>query len=271
MATSHYDQPSNVERLEEEYRRQEMLVEHIRALLTRADSKRESDPENRRKWNRILDNLENALTEAKTKLDHCDMCLRREREWGHVVEQSNPVAPAPEPYLADPAEFTVDDAEAVADSIEDDMQAAEAARTLLASPLEAVQEASLEQVALAQQYLARRNDEGASNGTDRRLAGRVELAIQGRIAVQQKPVVLRNSEERRQQRVLREIVGKIQRHRMGTLTIQELELAVDCCIVLSQRIDLTEAELRLREILLRGLQEADRLVNRLRDRAGLRL
>lgn len=276
MATSPQNQPSTVERLEEEYRRQEMLVEHVRALLVRADSRRDTEPENRRKWNRILDNLEAALAEARTKLEHCDMCLRREREWNQVVDGSRPADPPqsqqrPQPEL-DPLpqpSLTAGDAEAVAAELDGDIEAAEAARDLLETPMESVQTAPLEQVALAQRYLSLRKENGDVNRSDRRLAGRVELAIQGRTPLPPKPMVSHTIEERRHQKALREIVGKIQRNRLGSLTVQELELAVDCCVVLSQRIDLTQAEIRLRDLLLRGLHEADRLLHRLRERAGL--
>jgi hypothetical protein len=251
--------------LEQERLKQQQLIEHIRSLLVRADERKREEPENYRKWNRVLDNLETALAEAKAKLSHCEsvLMLQNERQWPKGADATPPAEnPAPAACLVS------SETEPISEDGAGNIQATEAAQNLLNTPLESVEKAPLEQVALAQRYLAWRQQSGNVNGTDRRLAGRVELAIQGRNAPLSKPPVTQTVEERRHQKALREIVAKIQRNRLNTLTILELELAVECYMVLSQRLDLDDTERRLREILLRGLQDAERVLSHLRQRVS---
>jgi hypothetical protein len=260
MATSYQDNDSSLEKLEEEYRRQVQLVDHIRGLLTRADARRTAEPENYRKWNRVLDNLETALIEAKNKLQRFEANLDNERRWQQTVGEAPVVPDAPVP-CSDPEPATL-----LIDAAPDSELAADAARGLLEAPLDTVEKAPLEQVALAQRYLAWRAERGVSNGVDKRLAGRVELAIQGRGGTQQKPVVGRTAQERRQQRALREIVAKIQHNRLDALSLQDIDLAMECYTVLTQRVDIEPSEARLKDILLRGLREVDRVLERIRQR-----
>lgn len=242
------DAEPSTSRAQEDYRQQAQLVEHIRGLLARADARRETEPENHRKWNRVLDNLEAALSEAKGRLQWCERCLESERAG---LQASG--APTPASMLPMTGET-------VALDHPDNPDATIAAKLLLAEPLECVEGAPLEQVALAQTYLAWRQQEGTASGAERRLAGRIELAIQGRNGKSARPGVAKSVQERRQQKALRDVVAKVQWNRLDTLTLRDLELAAECLGVLSRRLDLDESERRLKAILARGLAEAERVL-----------
>ena len=262
MATLLRKQDTDIETLEEERRRRAVLVEHVRKLLSRADARREAEPENYRKWNRVLDNLEAALSEAKFELERCDRCIENERRWHQMLEETGVPAEEILPQPCTPP----DGSDVITRENPGNPEAATAARMLLETPLETVEAAPLEQVALAQTYLAWRRKSGLANGADRRLAGRIELAIQGRNGKAAKPTVTRTLQERRQQRALRDVVAKIQWKRLDTLTIRDLELAVECCTVLAQRPGLDSSEQRLKGILLQAITEVDRSLNNLRNR-----
>lgn len=261
MATLEPHPAMTPEALEESLRQNGRLVEHIRGLLERADARREAEPENRRKWNRVLDNLEAALSEAKLRLQHCEKCLEQEREWHAAVEEGTV---PPEDLPAPCAALREIDLEVADDP--GNPEAANAAKRLLDAPLEAVEGAPLEQVALAQTYLSWRREKGLANGADRRLAGRIELAIQGRNGKTARVSVTRTAQERRHQRALRDIVAKVQWNRFESLTVHDLGLALECYAVLARRPDLDESERRLKAILGRGLREAQSCLSQLCDR-----
>jgi len=261
MATPPPDPTVVLGNLEDRCRQKEQLVEHIRSLLERADARRDAEPENRRKWNRVLDNLEAALDEAKLRLQLCRQCLEQERGWHAAVENAQPPPEDPPAPCAAP-----DENEVVAAENPGNPEAADAARSLLETPLESVEQASLEQVALAQSYLSWRQEKGLANGADRRLAGRIELAIQGRNGRNGKALVARTAQERRRQRALRDLVAKIQWNRFESLTLRDLGLALECYTALARRLDLDESERRLKAILDRGLREARPCLTQLAER-----
>jgi hypothetical protein len=234
--------------LEEDCRRQRSLVDHVRDLLGRADERRLAEPENRRRWNRVLDNLEVALDEAKARLERAEFRLAEARRRGTLSPSSSPSepeTPAPEPELA----------------ADVDACAFEAARRLLAAPLEEAERASLEQVALARNYLERHGNDGERTSAERRLAARVELAVQAQANARPASP---DPYERRKQTMLRQAMNKALDGDLGGLTLREMDLLVGSYAVLLRRRDLSPKEERLCRILLRIVTELERIL------AGLR-
>lgn len=239
--------------LEEDCKRQSELVEHIRGLLARADERRAAEPQNARKWNKVLDNLEAALDEAKAKLEHCERRLEDERRRYDGVPGGN-AFPDPTRQAAAPAAAPVDEGGG-------SPAEAAAAQFLLSTPLETVESVPLEQVALAQNYLAWRNDAGHSDGEDRRLAGRIELAIQGGNPT---PPPSPSDSERRRQQALRVVVDKIAAGAVDSLTLREVDLAAACYAVLCRKPDADLSERRLKELLHRALLEVEQVLTNMR-------
>lgn len=244
-----------LEKLEKELQRQEAMVEHIRGLLARADEKRLSEINETRKWNKVLDNLETALDEAKARVQRCERELRRERE---RMGFSQAVSPAATPAVAvgEAVSLVVEPAPIATHTHREE---AAAARAMLETPLESVELAPLEQVAMAQHYLLWRKDQGLANGDDKRLEGRIELAIQGGVGMASELPDGQAEQERRNQHVLRAIVDKVLSNRSDALTVRELELAIDCYSILARRPSLGDSESRLKRILGRVVMLATQL------------
>jgi hypothetical protein len=249
MTTPGKQMLSDVSRLEQEHAHERNTVDHIRALLIRADARRAQEPDNVRRWNRVLDNLETALDEAKGRLERCETRLNQARQAecestsladGDAPSSLAEVDSRPAPFLpAQPG----------------NAEASAAAQFLLQAPLDTVENAPLEQVALARNYLSWRSRTGHANGDEKRLAGRIELAIQGRT-----PGASSTVRERRQQFILRAAVDKIVAGRVDSMTFRELELVVSSYTVLVQRPERTVSEERLVWILAKAAGEVERLV-----------
>ncbi len=244
-----------LEKLEKELQRQEAMVEHIRGLLARADEKRLTEIHETRKWNKVLDNLESALDEAKARVQKCERELRRERE---RLGYGQAVAPAVSPVVVthENASLMAEPAPLAAHTHQEE---AAAARAMLETPLESVELAPLEQVAMAQHYLLWRKDQGLVNGDDKRLEGRIELAIQGGAGMAPEASGDQAEQDRRNQHALRAIVDKVLSNQSDALTVRELELAIDCYSILARRPSLGDSESRLKRILGRVVMLASQL------------
>lgn len=238
-----------LDKLEKELQRQQAMVEHIRGLLARADEKRLKEPGETRKWNKILNNLETALDEAKARVQKCEREIQREHER---------VGFGPVPVLSPATTTTVErDARESRSAVltspsnapSSYSEGAEAALTILSAPLDAVENVPLEQVAMAQHYLLWRQDQGLTNGEDKRLEGRIELAIQGGAIAATSASEPTSAQDRRSQHALRTIVDKVLSNQSHTLTVRELELAIDCYSILTRRASLAESEVRLKRLL----------------------
>jgi len=243
--------------LEEEYNRQKATVDHVRSLLTKADEKRLSEPDNVRRWNKVLDNLESALDEAKARLAVLESRMNQAKlqvpsSSGNTHSEGNLHKPAA--AVSSDVPVTEPDAAALA------------AKSLLEAPLESVESAPLEQVVLARNYLNERNRSGKANGEEKRLAGRIELALQARDRTQAAPAISGSVQERRQQQVMRLVIGKIVANRMDALTFSELEFVVSSYYVLTQRAELLPTEQRLLAVLSKAVAEIERLAGEIPSR-----
>ncbi|MBI2422895.1 MAG: hypothetical protein HYV27_08695 [Candidatus Hydrogenedentes bacterium] len=117
-------------------------LNQIQELLRKADLRRVQEADNPRKWDKILDNLEESLTQAKVRVEVSSLDLKRiEREIG-TLAQTQP--PAQEADDGNPPSFAAQDAQDLveAGAMPSDAQDKERARRthfVLRSALEKIQ------------------------------------------------------------------------------------------------------------------------------------
>ncbi len=207
----------------------ETVVQQILDLVDRAEEKHRDDRQNRRKWNRILIRLEDSLVEAKMAVAECDTLLQVEQRRA----EETPEKPA-EPLV--PAQ-----AEAGLSIIESDPEK-RAAYEIAETPIEKLAGASLQDVAFARAYTARRVFGTHDKEFRKRLSARLELASQ-------LPGVKGGEGERRRQHVLRDAIVKVQRGQVDSMSDEEIDLVVGCYRILSGKLISDVENTRLLEII----------------------
>lgn len=258
----------SLEELREVRSKREAELTYVRELLERADRRRQEDPANARRWNRVLDNLEAALDEAKARLTQSEEQVRAKKRY---VEETGPDADHATPDYPSESlspETAVSPQEKAFERWrrQSPRDPANAAACLLAAPFDAIGDLPLEAIALAQTYLASQmeHDEGPSENR-MRLAARIEVANQG------KPGRLRlwkpkahEKQDRRSQMMLRKAIEKLETDRIRDMTIEEINFAINCFLLLCQRMSADAGDERLKRILERGMARIDQECARIR-------
>ncbi len=140
-----------------------------------------------------------------------------------------------------------------------------AAEHILSTPFESVNSLPLEEIALAQTYLVAEAKGKPTTTRDKRLAGRIELANQTQ--PERERLWAREaaaSQGRRRQHTLRGAIDKIQSSDVDSMMIGEIDLAMNCFTLLSQRISTDASDERLERILGAAMAEIDQRCARFR-------
>jgi len=225
----------------------------ILQLLDKADARRREETHRPGRWNRVLDNLEASLDEAKARLEACRLDMawtEREREklgQGVSAEREGEPPPQERQTSAERGELPPLSQASL-----------EAARDILNMPLEEIGALTLEAVALVHSEVGEGNETPRSP-QERRLLGRLELANQWRSAPPAPPDG--SAFQPRRQRTLRAAVEKIKTSRLDTLTPDEVRLVISCHALLTRNLKQNPREERLKRIL-------DGAVKVLRQRHG---
>ncbi len=217
----------------------------VLALLDKADRRRIAEPGNSHRWNKVLDNLESCLDEAKAKLESCELAIHRlEREI--QGEKSPDVDTAPS--LAARPELSKEEMDLLDGVGLFSAASMEAAKRILSMSLEDVSHLTLEEVATLHSQIADENTQ-AGGVLPGHLAGRIELAnqIQAEEAAKPAPGIL--PPERRQQAILRAAIDKISANRLNTLTEEETRLVISSYELLCSRLTVGPKDERLKRIL----------------------
>jgi hypothetical protein len=216
----------------------ENVAQQILDLVDRAEEKHRNDRQNRRKWNRILIRLEDSLVEAKRAVAECDTLIQIEKQRDEETPQKPAQPPASAPAEPQPA-ITEPDPEK------------RAAYKIANVPIEELASVSLQEVAFARAYTARRAFGTHDKKFTKRLFAKLELASQ-------LPGVrgaLQSEGERRRQNVLREAIVKVQQGQINSMNDEEIELVVGCYKTLSGKLIADAENTRLLEI-MSGMIEA---------------
>lgn len=215
------------------------------ALLEKADRRRIAEPDNVHRWNKVLDNLESCLDEAKAKLEGCELAinrLEREIQQQETTDAKKAFLPVSSPDLS---REEVDLLEGVGLFSAASM---EAAKRILSMSLEDVSKLTLEEVALLHSQIADENSQ-AGGVLPVQLAGRLELANQIQAEESAKPASEASPAERRQQAILRSAIDKISTNQLHTLTEEEIRLIISSYELLTSRLTVGPKDERLKRIL----------------------
>lgn len=201
-------------------------------LIDRAGDKYRDDKQNRRKWNRVLIRLEDSLVEAKKAVDECDTLLEIEQR-----RTEEPTEKPAEPHVSEQVEPE-------SPVVESDPEK-RAAYEIADAPIEKLSSISLQDVAFARAYTARRSFAAHDKEFRKRLSARIELASQ-------LPGVQRATKdqgERRRQSVLRDAIVKVQQGQIESMSDEEIDLVVGCYRILSGKLISNAENTRLLEII----------------------
>lgn len=201
----------------------ERKIDEVKGLLARADERVKADPENRRRWSTVVENLENSLTELRARLQLNEIELKQ------ADGPSSPVA-TPMPMPGHPlTESSTNLLESVAQmSVVD------------ASGLNLEQAARIESALQA-------GEAALDPAHQARVQARLEIANQSS-PVQDQPDE-GDLPARRLQLALRTAVDKIQGGRIDTMSPEEVRMTVACYDLIRRRVNPTPGDQRLTRIL----------------------
>jgi hypothetical protein len=249
---------SELEQLRTDQVRLKQNLYDVLELIDKAESRRKSEAENRSRWNRVLDNLEACMDEAKAKLGACESRiehLERRRSAANVepepaqdVEARTPAVP--EAPARRPEDAITDEELRILEEMGPVNEASfDAARRLLSIPLDEMGKLSLEEVALLHEQISHADADtfGADAG---RIFGRLELANQVR---SDGGGELDTSHERRRQILLRSAIDKILGGRVSEMTEAEIKVTLACHELFARRINMTKRDERLKTIINAGV------------------
>ena len=193
-------------------------VDQVRVLLLQADERRNTEPVEARKWNRVLENLENSLDQTRARHAYSQAVLFQLEqallELEHAAGQSQ--IELPEPPRAEKAEQWT-------------------------ATLEKVGAMSLEEACVLQSQI----DSGEIH--DAALEAGLELTNQ-----MHPDVELAGSEripDSRRQVVLRAAIDKVGKQAFDSMTLDEIKLLMACHSLLTSRLEPTMRDQRLKRIL----------------------
>ncbi len=197
----------------------------VRDLLDRADQRKKDNPSDARSWNKKLDNLEESLLREKSRLARCEQDIRYTRSKLEEFK-TKPDAPVP-------------------DAPGDDPTFEEATHEALAHQEKDAVDASLEEAGLVQTALESQDDDDPEDHIKRVLVRRVQLYKNGNSST---PTVSQR-DLRRQQHLLRNVIKKCTPEQIGTVTINEIHLVVNCYAIMTERATISEEDRRLCEVI----------------------
>jgi len=195
-------------------------VDEVKVLLIKADERRMSEPQEARKWNRVLENLENSLDQTRARCAYSSVIASQLEQACAVLEQALEQA-APPPEIVLPTPPPGEDARHWTET------------------LEKVGALSLEEACVLQSQI----DSGEI--LDSELEAGLTLANQMHHEVEpggQLP-------EARRQHVLRAAIDKVGKQAFDTMTLDEIKLLMACHSLLTSRLEPTMRDQRLRRIL----------------------
>ena len=191
-------------------------VDEVKVLLVKADERRLAEPVEARKWNRVLENLENSLDQTRARCAYSGViagqleqaCMQLE----HASETLRIELPAPPPG-DEAAQWT--------------------------ATLEKVGALNLEEASVLQSRI----DAGEIHDTA--LEAGLTLANQMRPDVEVSGPI----SEVRRQLVLRAAIDKVGKQAFDDMTLDEIKLLMACHSLLTSRLEPTLRDQRLRRIL----------------------
>ena len=193
-------------------------LEEVRGLLAKADERRLQEPEEARKWNRVLENLERSLDLTKARFERSDTLVRLlERNLDEMRTAHGGPSEAPVNVPSEPAEGW-------------------------SATMKQVGAMNLEQAS----ELQSRIDSGEIH--DAQLEAGLALANQMHAGDAVDPAQAEPTEQRRQL-VLRGAIDKIGKQQFDQMGLDEIKLVIACHSLLTSRLNPTERDQRLRRIL----------------------
>jgi hypothetical protein len=205
-------------KLEEDFR----ALDEVKVLLVKADERRLSEPQDARKWNRVLENLENSLDHTRARCAYSQAIVVQLAQECEAFERSlegvvPPVAVPPLNTETLPV-----------------LEAEEWTATL-----ETVGALNLEEASVLQSKI----DAGEIH--DPSLEAGLALANQMR----HEPEAESRVPEVRRQLVLRAAIDKVGKQAFDDMTLDEIKLLMACHSLLTSRLEPTMRDQRLRRIL----------------------
>lgn len=192
-------------------------LDQVRDLLAKADAKRLAEPDDMRKWNRVLENLEKSLDLTRARFEQSEAhVLRLQSEIARIRGEAPPKAVDEAPPAADAGQGSDWD-----------------------ETMSEVGALNLEQASLLQARI----DSGEVH--DEQLEAGLALANQMHTAPEPDP----DMQVPRRQMALRGAIDKIKRQRFDTMTLDEVKLVLACHALLTSRLEPTSRDQRLRRIL----------------------
>lgn len=192
-------------------------LERVKLLLAKADARRLAVPEEARRWNKALENMERSLDVVRARCAHSlALVARLEADLARLESGEDENGGSGEEGIGDPAS-------------DEEWR----------DPLEQVDGFNLEQASQLQARL------DAGEIEDPQLEAGLELANQLRTDSPRRP----GTQEPRRQLVLRAAVEKIKRRDFDAMTFDEIKLVISCHALLTRRLEPTPRDERLRRIL----------------------
>jgi len=250
-------------------------VVHILQLLETADERRKTEDE--RRWNRLLDHLENALDLTRSRVTMYVQEIRSRERQLDELRQTGVTPPSASSLAGSDLE------EGILSGAQLPTAHIQAAEQILAMSLEDLGNLTLEEVAA----LTERLHEGASAGfepgapepesgqspprKETALAARIEHAKQKRQALAaQHRAPPPSFQERRRQKLLRDAITNVKSGDMGSMTLEEIELVMNCHKAVAEREHPSESDVRLKDMLAPALGALDERAHDLRRQRAKR-
>lgn len=214
-------QSSHVEALEARLAEQLQKLDEVKSLLAKADTRLREEPDQRRRWQDVIDKLELSLTEIRARCEHTELELKFARG-----QSSSPPLQR--------TEFTGNVSDSGIRFVNSMMDLSPASISGL----------SLEEIAQAH---AHGTSTRLSTGERALYEARLETANQVRAAAPSQDDTELPS--RRTQLTLRAAIDKIQTGRIESMSPDEVRLTLSCYELMARRVNPTPSDLRLKRIL----------------------
>lgn len=214
-----------IKRLRDQVAQYEANLVRVKELLAKADARLRAANEDRRKWGRVVTNLEASLDEARARLERARVELRMAEQQA----ESGIQPPQAKPEVAvSPAAPSSDYGTSLSDS------SLSLLKGLMQRPMQELAQVPLEEMvlieaALPEEEVLEKTEDG------RRLLGRIELVNQTRESPEERfdPA----GEDRRRQVVLRAAIDKLQKNQVDKMTPEEIRMTLVCHTLLSRRLN----------------------------------
>lgn len=195
-------------------------LDEVKVLLLKADEKRLSEPQEARKWNRVLTQLETSLDQTRARCAYSSVIVSQLEQASAELERALESADAA-PTLGLP-------------------EAPPPAETEhWAATLEKVEAMNLEEACVLQSQI------DAGEIQDATLEAGLALANQ----LQHEPEIDTALPEARRQLVLRAAIDKVSKQAFNDMSLDEVKLLMACHVLLTSRLEPSMRDQRLRRIL----------------------